>query len=86
MLGVLAREAITIQDASNISGVSRGFCAAITELREIMPTIDSTALARHPIVRLWASKIHDMAGMGLSDLDEFHKAYEWCKEQAIKEI
>jgi hypothetical protein len=76
----LAREAILIQDACNLSGLVHDFPDVLNTLREIYPT--SQSIAYHPIVKLWVSKIHDLAGMGLSDQDRYSDAYKACREMA----
>jgi hypothetical protein len=90
----LAREAIDIQHASNIRGISKSFVKLVDELCELIAEdveANPISLTRreniqwHPIVQMWASKIHDLTGMGLSDLDAFHEAYEWCKREAVRE-
>jgi hypothetical protein len=79
----LAREAIQVQDACNLSGVVHGFSRAITELRDVIRAtggdLSTDAVNSHPVCCLWASKIHDLSGMGLSDTDRFHRAYDACK-------
>lgn len=81
----LAREAIQVQDACNLSGVVHGFSRAITELREILQNengglINTYEMNHHPICCLWASKIHDLASMGLSDGERFREVYEACED------
>jgi hypothetical protein len=82
----LAREAVQVQDACNLSGVVHGFSRAVTELREILRAtggdLSTDAVNQHPICCLWASKIHDLARMGLSDHERFRIAYDWCNEIA----
>ena len=86
----LAQEAIDIQNACNIRGVSKSFATVVDEVADLI-AVDAKAnpisfnrhenVQLHPVVRMWASKIHDMTHMGLSDLDAFHEAYEWCKNK-----
>lgn len=83
-INTLAADAIAVQDACNLSGVVHGFSRAITDLREAlsqakMPT-DTLAINKHPICKLWASKIHDLTGMGISDCDAYGDAYEACRK------
>ena len=79
----LAREAIQVQNACNPIGVANSYARAITELVPILEKIghdtSTQAICDHPIVRIWASKIHELAGMGLSDLDRYSSAYAWCQ-------
>ena len=85
-LAELACEAIAIQDACNPLGVSNAYAVALADLRkaldrQCLPS-DTKALCLHPINGLWASKIHDLAGMGLSNTDSYSIAYEECKKLA----
>lgn len=75
----LAKEAIDVQDACNLSGVVHGFSRAITALRERFPNISTNDLNHHPICLLWSSKIAALTG---SENEGFSQAYSWCKRQA----
>jgi hypothetical protein len=79
----LAQEAIDIQDGCNASGIVFSFFRAITRLREIARAEGwegTDAINRHPISLLFSSKI---ASLTYSESgEEFHRAYEWAKEQA----
>lgn len=77
----LAQEAIDVQNACNFTGVVRSFAKVMLELGELCRQ-DRTALAVHPITRLWISKLHDMSGLGISDLDRFGEAWEACQKMA----
>jgi hypothetical protein len=84
----LANDAIQMQDACNGLAIANGFGRAMTDLREALneagePT-DTDVFRSHPVYRMWASKIHDLAGLGLSDCDRYGDAYKWCSEQAEK--
>jgi hypothetical protein len=72
----LAQEALNVQHASNLSGVVHGWSRSITELRELLHNPGTDEINHHPINKLWASKVHDMTGMGLSDMEAFNKAYD----------
>lgn len=74
-LAELAREAIQIQDACNLSGLVHGWGRAVTELRALMPRdVDTRSFNRHPINVLWASKLYDLAA-GYA----VEQAYRECK-------
>jgi hypothetical protein len=81
-LADLAREALAVQNACNLSGVVHGWSRSISRLRELLPDLGTDGYNRHPINQLWASKVHDLTGMGLSDLDAYGKADEECKRLA----
>lgn len=81
----LAQEAVDVQDACNLQGVVKGFDRAITDLKLLLAEANqengTDAIRNHPISRMWASKIHDLCGMGLSDMDRYGEAYKWCLAQ-----
>jgi hypothetical protein len=78
----LAQEAIDIQNACNPLGLTKGFARATQEVCDARrfngESADTDQMGRDPIVRLWASKLHDLTGMGSSDTDVFREAYENC--------
>lgn len=82
----LAQEAIDVQDACNPLGVSKGFARALQDLRERLTMDglpdDTPTITYHCVHQLWASKIHDLARMGLSDFNQFNDAYDKCKALA----
>lgn len=78
----LAREALQIQNACNPLGLTKGFAEATQDLAEILRArgeFSTDAICKHPIYRLWASKMHDLAGLGLSDQTRFGHAYIYCQ-------
>jgi hypothetical protein len=74
-LHIIAQEAIEIQDACNLSGLATSFGRIAEELIEYHAGPDCI-----PILQLWISKLHNLCGLGLSDLDGYHHAYARCKE------
>ena len=82
----LARDAITVQDASNILGLARSFgLEVLPDLRKALETAGvygNDAINEHPVTRLWASKLHDLANMGVSDLPRYRAALEECQRLA----
>lgn len=82
----LAQEALDVQDACNLSGVVHGWHRAMEDLCELLRASGGTAERNtHPINQLWASKCHDLARMGMSDMDTYGKALEACYELAAGE-
>lgn len=71
----LAQQVLDVQDACNLSGVVHAWSAAITNLRELMPTAGTDAINRHPINKLWADKVAQLAGVPCfgDDVTEAHK-------------
>lgn len=82
----LAREALAVQNACNSLGISKSFATSLQELSDRLRAdglpADTAAICRHPIHRLWASKVHDLAGMGLSDLSLYAEALGECQRLA----
>jgi hypothetical protein len=82
----LAEEALAIQDACNPLGLTKGFAQATQELADTLRAsgqpCDTRAICRHPVFRLWTSKLHDLANMGMSDTERYSEAYSACKDVA----
>ncbi len=77
----LAQEAIDVQNACNPLGLTNSLAKAALELRDLLG-LDTGALCVHPVFRLWASKLHDLARMGLSNTDRYGESYDACLEMA----
>lgn len=80
-LADLAREALQVQDACNLSGVALGFSRAVSRLRELLESeangrVSTDRINRHPVCVLWADKLQSLAGAGFSD------AYQWAQHEA----
>lgn len=81
----LAKEAIEIQDASNLSGVVHSFSRTLTTLRDILseksdvPYFSTRSLNEHPIAILYASKIASLTGCENGAM--FSEAYDWAKDK-----
>lgn len=72
----LAKEALQVQDACNLSGVVHSFSRAITRLRALLEAEGkggTDAVNRHPICSLWADKISTLTGS--SGIDSYCAAY-----------
>jgi hypothetical protein len=75
----LAKEALGVQDACNLTGVLHSYSRAMTDLREIARAEgwESTdKLNTHPVAVLYSSKISSLTG------DDFAKAYGWALDNA----
>jgi hypothetical protein len=78
----LAREALLVQDACNLSGMARSFARAMADLATHIPHTGERNT--HYITRVWVDKIAQLAGMQTSDsaiLTEFRR----CRELADSE-
>lgn len=74
-LADLAREALLVQDACNLSGVVLGFGRAVVRLRRLLEETNECStdkVNRHPVCVLWANKIESLTG------SEFSQAYRWA--------
>jgi hypothetical protein len=78
-LETLAAQAVEVQNASNPIAVAKHFGEAIVNLRDRLALDkkpnDSDAIANHPIYRIWANKIHSIAGMEVDTTARFSDAY-----------
>jgi hypothetical protein len=81
----LAQEVLDAQDASNLSGLVLSWGNAIQRLRALLPDLGTRQLNQHCINQLWASKVHDLARMGLSDGEAYANAYAKVKWLAERE-
>jgi hypothetical protein len=81
-LAELAREALTIQNASNLSGLVHGWSRSMTRLRELLPNADTRTINYHPVSKMWASKVHELTCMGFSESVAFSEALAACEELA----
>lgn len=82
-LAQLAKEAIEVQDACNLSGVVHSFSRTIGRLRQILenqPDFSTEKLNSHPICILWASKISSLTGLGGGFCNRFGDAYTECRK------
>ncbi len=73
----LAKSALNVQGACNLTGVVHSFSKILTELRALEPDKGTDYFNRHPISVLFSSKI---ASLTYSDSGaEFSKAYNACE-------
>ena len=75
----LAKLAIDVQDACNLSGVVHSFSTIISELRNDHNIQNTDELNHHPVCVMFASKIASLTDSETPS--EFGKAYEWCHVQ-----
>lgn len=85
----LAREALDVQNASNLSWVVHGFSRAITELmarlNEVQDSRSDFTFNEHPICILWADKIAHLTGTESCEhvhdgVDSISRAYQWVRD------
>lgn len=76
----LAADALQVQNASNLVGVTRSFAQVMLDLREAVPGASTNDLNTHPIAILWADKISSLTAT--NDSMDIMRAYEWAKEQS----
>ena len=79
-----AADAIAVQDASNIGGVSHSFRQAIQTLQQVSHHIGGLGtdwINQHPIVCLYISKLISLSRFN-NDTEEFHIAYTACEKIA----
>ena len=77
----LAKEALEVGSASNLTGVVHGFSRAMTRLREIARTEGwegTKAINEHPISVLYSQTISNLTSSESALV--FSKAYNHCKD------
>jgi hypothetical protein len=72
----LAKEALAVQDACNLSGVVHGFARFMSDLCEM--GLDTNARNRHPITLLWVDKVAQLSGYKQDYGVEVQTAYREC--------
>lgn len=84
--------ALCAQDACNLSGVVHEFsrlCGKLWQTEEA-EQLGTAWVNKHPLVKLYAMKIFDLAvGENVdfdAQLEEHYRAYRWCKEQVNRLI
>jgi hypothetical protein len=81
----VAKTAITVQDASNLSGVVRSFAGVTKTLWDEARNNGKGTdwVNKHPVAVLFATQIGHLTGTcGLVDTDIYSKAYEECERLA----
>jgi len=68
----LAKEALTVQGACNLSGIVHSFDRAMTNLRAALPDAGTDELNRHPITRAWIYKLANLAGLPEQQIATWH--------------
>lgn len=79
----LAREALQVQDACNLSGVVLGFGRAVSRLRKLLEAEgkgSTDQINRHPVCVLWTSKIESLVGE--TSFSTYSKADDWARAAA----
>lgn len=78
----LARDALNVQNACNLSGVVHGFSRALTDLRALLEReglfIGTDQLNRHPISILWSDKIASLTSTQCIGGETIMEAYAWA--------
>lgn len=78
----LARNALEVQSAVNLSGVVYSFAKDIARLRDLLridPQFGTQMVNRHPICVMWCSKLSDLSGA--EEYSTMRIAIDWCKQQ-----
>lgn len=78
ILRQLAKEALDVQNACNLSGVVHSFSRAMTKLSEA--GFDTDAKNKHPLAVLYSNKIASLTGS--ESVLQFSKAYNWASDMA----
>jgi hypothetical protein len=81
----VAKDAILVQNACNLSGVVHAFSTAVTVLREQRDCTGTTWINEHPVSILFSAKIASLTGVA-HIAEGFEKAYEECEKLAAEDI
>jgi hypothetical protein len=75
--------AITVQDACNISGVIKSMASVLDRINDTAHTkgLGTDWINRHPILILYASKLASLTHSEFQN--EFSTAYRVCKENSL---
>lgn len=84
----LAKEALLIQDACNLSGLVFSFAREMQKLCDHPRCTGSAWRNHHPIVVLWLNKLDSLCTGDLGDMGAYSKAYDLCSAvvEAQKEV
>lgn len=86
MIRYMAKNAIMVQNACNMSGVAIELGGYMPKLRQALSVLgectDTDAINKHPIVQMFASALHYHSGMGMSNPGAYSKAYSACCDLA----
>jgi hypothetical protein len=77
-----AQVALDVQNACNLSGVLASWLEVREALNKCSENSGTAWFRTHPINQLFASKVHDLCAMGISETDAFSKAYKSCEDLA----
>lgn len=72
----LAKEALLVQDACNLSGVVKGFDRAIADLKQHLPDLSTTEFNNLPINAMWADKIASLTGAQNIGMGDYSSLYD----------
>ncbi len=79
----MAREALNVQNACNLSGVVHSLSRLLPDLREILEKeegFSTTVLNQHPVVFLFTTQIASLSGVCVfADADKYADAYQWAQ-------
>jgi hypothetical protein len=80
----LAKDALFVQSASNLSGVAISFAEVVRNVRRNLEASGDIKYEyhKHPIIILWVTQLAHLAGTGMTDADVYAAAYKWVEEKA----
>jgi hypothetical protein len=74
----ICSDALTVQDACNLTGVLRSFHEAACWLQRNTKSTD--AVCQHPAMKLFADKVASLTGMQHCSLDTYRQAHAACEK------
>jgi hypothetical protein len=81
------RNALDVQDASNLSGVVLQFARDMRRINEEVRAGGggTEQVNKHPVCRLYAEQIAWLTGAGSGDMETYRQAYEACRRKVEEE-
>lgn len=78
----LAKDAIDVQDACNLSGVVHSYSKALSELWKVADFLGEGTdwVNTHPVAILYASKVGSLTGIGSGSFSAFSEAWGACEK------
>ncbi|MGW8177778.1 MAG: hypothetical protein ACWGQW_03175 [bacterium] len=82
------RDAMAVQDASNLSGVVHSMSRLLTV--EIWPEVRANGggtdqVNHHPVVKMFVAQLLWLSYNQTVDTDQYHEAYQTCHHKEVEE-
>lgn len=79
-LTTLARDALAVQDAVNLSGIAHSLSNDVLPSLRAAGINDTEAINNHPATRMFVAQMAYLSGLGAGDTAAYNEAYSWCRD------